>query len=183
MPRQCYSAKDMEAYQGIVLHYVSAKYVLPEDPFNLDMIWWMLRDLNTEPTERYTRLIYDSDQKGRQYASYHYLIGRAGEVMATVHPKYQAYHAGVSLFRDRKSCNRFMLGIGMVNDDVTEYTKQQYDSSSGLCAGLCAELVNQHLFELDAIVGHSDVAPGRKEDPGPMWDWTRFRRLVTAKLG
>ena len=103
MPWRCYSYKDMEAYQGVVLHYVSGKYVLPEDPFNLEMVWWMLHDINLSPSDRYTRMVSAIDQPKRDWASYHYLIGRAGEVLATVHPKYQAYHAGVSEFRGQKS--------------------------------------------------------------------------------
>lgn len=162
---------------GVVLHHISCKYVLPEDKFNTEMVWWMLYDLNQYSMDRYSRLI--SSTSNRQYASYHWLIARDGERLATVHPTYQAYHAGVSEWKGQKNCNGFMLGVGLIGDGETvDYTKEQYNE----CAILGGELVRTYEFEPDQIVRHSDVAPGRKKDPGPLWDSKRFFRLLDARL-
>ena len=177
LPRECYSANKMDAYEGIVIHFTSGRWVLPDDRFNLEVVYWMTRDLNFTEPNRYSRLVDPISQSWkRDYSSYHWLIGREGETLELVNPIYQAYHAGVSRFREKKSCNGFMLGIGLVNDGLTKYTKPQYDRT----AALCADLSNKHGFTANEIVGHSDVAPDRKHDPGPDWDWDRFRRLHSA---
>jgi len=168
----------MEAYDGVVIHFVSNRYVLPEDPFNLDMIWWFLHDYNQEPSRRHSRLLNDIKYPDRDYASYHNLIGRDGENWELVHQRYQAYHAGVSSYDGRNRCNRFMLGLGLVNKEDVDFTNDQYHEA----AAQCGDWIKEHGFESEAIVGHDKVSPGRKHDPGPLFDWGRFHRLLAARL-
>lgn len=178
LPRECYSHKPMERVEGAVIHYVSARWQFPHDKFNLEMVWWQTRDLNVMPKDRYTRLL-PADTHPKVYdASYHSMVGRGGETWETVHPYYQAHHAGVSSFNGRADCNAFMLGVALVGDAVSDFTKEQYDA----CAVLMAGYVRRYDFPPENVVGHSDVAPGRKQDPGEHWDWQRYRRLLAAQL-
>lgn len=168
----------MDKIRGTALHFVSCRWTLPDDRFNPEMVWWQTRDYNFSPSQRHTRLLSKADHPQRGYASYHWLITREGERWALVHPAWQAYHAGVSEWNGRESCNGFMLGIGLINDEFTDYTKEQYNE----CAILHSELIGTHGFGEDQIVGHEQIAPGRKKDPGSLWDWKRFHRLLDARL-
>lgn len=175
LPWQCYSASAMNYVAGVVLHFVSAKWVMPSDQFNPDLVWWMLHDLNMGKDDRYTYLIKKPD---RDWASYHWMITREhSNPWELVHPHYQAYHAGVSEFKGQKGCNKFMLGIGIIATADSGYLNNQYST----CATLCVDLMKDHGFPAENIVGHSDVARplGRKVDPGPLWDWDEFRARLS----
>lgn len=175
LPWECCSASPMKYVAGVVLHFVSAKWVMPSDQFNPHLIWWMLNDLNMGKDGRHTRLIKEPN---RTYASYHWLITREhGAPWELVHQYYQAYHAGGSEFKGQKLCNGFMLGIGMIATADSGYLPNQYAT----CATLCIDLMKQHGFPAENIVGHSDVARpvGRKVDPGPLWDWEDFRARLS----
>jgi AmpD protein len=80
----------------------------------------------------------------------------------------RAWHAGASLWRGRARCNDFSVGIELEGDDETPFEAAQYDALSTLTRALKA------VYRIEDIVGHSDIAPGRKTDPGPHFDWTRF---------
>jgi AmpD protein len=84
----------------------------------------------------------------------------------------RAWHAGVSSFEGREGCNDFSIGIELEGDDVTPYTDQQY-----LALGLTVvELIEAYGIPSSHIVGHCDIAPNRKTDPGPVFQWSRLRR-------
>ncbi len=109
--------------------------------------------------------------------SSHLLIERNGGVVQYVPVHKRAWHAGASCYRDRHACNDFSIGIELVGTDTLAYTDAQYESLCGLVRALRAEYASL----ADApIVGHSDVAPGRKTDPGPAFDWVRFHRQLVA---
>ena len=111
-----------------------------------------------------------------QRVSAHALIRRDGEIVQYVPFGERAWHAGESQYRGRAACNDFSIGIELEGTDETPYTDLQYEKLVALTAALLrsySSLSDQH------IVGHSDVAPGRKTDPGPSFDWSRFR----AQLG
>ena len=82
----------------------------------------------------------------------------------------RAWHAGVSCWQGREQCNDFSIGIELEGCDDEAYTDAQYDTLNELLAAL-----TKHYPDIrhDAIVGHSDIAPGRKTDPGPAFDWSR----------
>ena len=104
--------------------------------------------------------------------SAHFLIERDGSVIQFVSCLDRAWHAGVSSFEGRDTCNDFSLGIELEGTDELPFTDAQYQALIALTRQLQAAYpaITPH-----RICGHSDVAPGRKTDPGPAFDWTRFR--------
>ena len=84
----------------------------------------------------------------------------------------RAWHAGQSSWAGRERCNDFSVGIELEGTDDTPFTDAQYDRLAELTRGL------RRTFPLTAAAGHSDIAPGRKTDPGPFFDWHRFTRLT-----
>lgn len=104
--------------------------------------------------------------------SAHLLIDRQGEVTQFVPFDKKAWHAGQSLFNGRDNCNDFSIGIELEGTDTEAFTSDQYESLIQICRELMAQYPR---ITLDSIVGHSDIAPGRKTDPGPFFDWARFR--------
>lgn len=105
--------------------------------------------------------------------SAHFLIRRTGEVLQFVSTDERAWHAGVSSWCGREHCNDFSIGIELEGTDDTPYEDAQYN----VLVALISVLLNHYpSIRSDAIVGHSDIAPGRKTDPGPAFDWQRVRQ-------
>lgn len=104
--------------------------------------------------------------------SSHLFIRRAGELIQFVPLHQRAWHAGVSCFDGRERCNDFSIGIELEGSDFEPYEDAQYNTLS-----LVTEAIVQAYpaITLDRITGHSDIAPGRKTDPGPFFDWQRYR--------
>lgn len=100
--------------------------------------------------------------------SSHLLIRRDGELIQCVSILDRAWHAGVSVWQAREKCNDFSIGIELEGCDDEAFTDDQYRVLNQLIATLEAHFPIQH------VVGHSDIAPGRKTDPGPMFDWDRL---------
>ena len=91
----------------------------------------------------------------------------------------RAWHAGRSHYRGRDACNDFSIGIELEGMDATPYADAQYESLAALVAGL---LDAYPTLSSEHIAGHSDIAPGRKSDPGPAFDWPRWRAALAARL-
>lgn len=107
--------------------------------------------------------------------SAHLLIERTGAVTQFVAFHRRAWHAGASSFMGRDNCNDNSIGIELEGCDDIAYTDQQYDT----LAAITREILSAHpAISLDRIVGHSDIAPGRKTDPGLAFDWQRYRQLL-----
>jgi AmpD protein len=107
--------------------------------------------------------------------SAHVLIRRDGEVVQYVPFAARAWHAGVSSFCGREQCNDFSIGIELEGCDQLPFTPVQYQQLARLCHCL------MHVYPgitPQRIVGHSDIAPQRKTDPGPLFDWQRLHRLL-----
>jgi AmpD protein len=104
--------------------------------------------------------------------SAHVLIRRQGEMTQYVPFNRRAWHAGVSAYKGRERCNDFSIGVELEGTDTDAYTDVQYSRLATLC-----RLLMKHWPAItpECIVGHSDIAPGRKTDPGPGFDWRRFR--------
>lgn len=107
--------------------------------------------------------------------SAHFLIERDGEVTQFVSCLDRAWHAGVSCFQGREACNDFSLGIELEGTDEEPFTEAQYVTLIELTRQLRGAFA---AITPDRICGHSDIAPGRKTDPGPYFDWARFRAAV-----
>jgi AmpD protein len=107
--------------------------------------------------------------------SAHCLIRRQGEVTQYVPFIKRAWHAGVSSFQGREKCNDFSIGIELEGADEIPYTSLQYNSLASLVKTLLIKYPN---ITLDRIVGHSTIAPGRKTDPGPAFDWGLLTKLL-----
>jgi AmpD protein len=107
--------------------------------------------------------------------SAHVLIRRDGELVQYVPFGQRAWHAGRSAWQGRESCNDFSIGIELEGTDEIPYTGAQYDALVPLIRALLAAYPS---LSITAIVGHSDVAPGRKTDPGAAFDWPRLRQAL-----
>ena len=110
--------------------------------------------------------------------SAHFLIRRDGVLTQFVPVTGRAWHAGVSSFEGRARCNDYSIGVELEGADDRPYTTRQYVRLARLCTVLMA---HHPAITPQRIVGHSDVAPRRKTDPGPAFDWRRFRRLLAAR--
>jgi AmpD protein len=108
--------------------------------------------------------------------SAHFLIRRDGSPTQFVSTRDRAWHAGVSSFNHRDRCNDFSIGIELEGDDHTPFCDVQYRTLAALTEALLSE------HPLDQITGHENIAPGRKTDPGPHFDWARYQSDLTARL-
>ncbi len=115
-----------------------------------------------------------ADLKGVEVSA-HLLIKRDGELVQFVPFDQRAWHAGVSCFQGRDGCNDFSIGIELEGDDVTPYTEQQYE----VLQNVLISLIQHYQIPVNNIVGHCDIAPQRKTDPGPVFQWTRVRQALT----
>jgi AmpD protein len=104
--------------------------------------------------------------------SAHFLVRRDGALTQFVSCADRAWHAGVSRWKGRERCNDFSIGIELEGTDERPYTAKQYARLAALVRRL------KRSWPIEDIAGHSDVAPGRKTDPGPSFDWPRLRRLI-----
>lgn len=105
--------------------------------------------------------------------SAHAMINRYGEVTQYVAFDRKAWHAGQSCFAGEQNCNEFSIGIELEGCDDKDFTDAQYQTLAELTRYL------RHCYpaiSAERVVGHSDIAPGRKTDPGPCFDWPRYRK-------
>jgi AmpD protein len=107
--------------------------------------------------------------------SAHLAVKRDGTITQYVKFTDRAWHAGKSSFAGREACNDFSIGIELEGTDTLAYERAQYHALSLIVAALCAAYPQ---LSTDRVVGHSDIAPGRKTDPGPAFDWSCARRLI-----
>ncbi|MDM5068885.1 1,6-anhydro-N-acetylmuramyl-L-alanine amidase AmpD [Aeromonas salmonicida] len=110
--------------------------------------------------------------------SAHCLIRRDGELVQYVPFGARAWHAGVSSWDGREACNDFSIGIELEGTDEQPYSDAQYEVLSGL-----SRTISRHYPAITAqrIVGHCDIAPGRKTDPGDSFEWQRYRQMLNFK--
>lgn len=107
--------------------------------------------------------------------SAHLLVRRDGTPVQFVPFGARAWHAGVSQHEGRSACNDFSIGIELEGTDDTPYEAAQYATAAAVISAL---LRAYRGLSASRIVGHSDIAPGRKTDPGPTFDWARMRALL-----
>jgi len=102
--------------------------------------------------------------------SAHFFVRRDGSVIQFAATEARAWHAGVSRFAGRERCNDFSIGIELEGADTTPYTDAQYATAARLTRLLRARYPIAH------VRGHEHIAPGRKTDPGPAFQWARYGR-------
>ena len=106
--------------------------------------------------------------------SSHFFIRRDGRVIQFVPCGKRAWHAGISSWCGRERCNDFSVGIEMEGCDDLPFESAQYDRLAWLVSLL------ERAYPIRDVVGHFDIAPGRKTDPGPQFDWPRLRALIAV---
>lgn len=151
--------------QLIVIHNIS----LPPSQFGGGYIEQFFQNQLDWSVHPYFRTIEGME------VSTHLLILRTGEVLQFVNFNDRAWHAGRSTYLARKECNDYSIGIELEGSDDTDFEDVQYHVLSNVVASLqqAYPKVGQH------IAGHSDIAAGRKTDPGPHFQWPYFRTLLS----
>ncbi|MFA5825045.1 MAG: 1,6-anhydro-N-acetylmuramyl-L-alanine amidase AmpD [Gallionellaceae bacterium] len=146
----------------LVIHSIS----LPPDEFGgAGVEQFFTNTLNSEEHPYYAHL------RGVTVSA-HFFIRRTGEIVQFVSCHRRAWHAGASLWRGRARCNDFSIGIELEGSDFVPFADAQYRSLAYLTRRL------RRAYSIGDITGHSDVAPGRKTDPGPHFDWPRYRNSL-----
>jgi AmpD protein len=109
--------------------------------------------------------------------SAHFLIRRDGGLVQFVPCDLRAWHAGASNWHGIERCNDFSIGIELEGSDELPFNPPQY--------AVLARLIHilQQRYPIEDIVGHAEIAPGRKTDPGPLFDWARLDRLLACRKG
>lgn len=164
--RQCLSPNqdarpDGAALELIVLHGIS----LPPGEFGgAEIEAFFLNELDCDAHSYFGQI------RGMAVSA-HLLIRREGEVVQFVPFIQRAWHAGESTFRGRGCCNDYSIGIELEGEDQTPYDERQYEV---LVAVLRALMTAYPKITPREIAGHCDIAPGRKSDPGPAFDWRRL---------
>ena len=145
----------------IVIHNIS----LPPGEFGGSAI----ADLFLDRLDCDAHPYYDAHLRGLRVSS-HFVIRRDGALEQFVSCEKRAWHAGVSNFFGRERCNDFSIGIELEGADAIPFEAGQYATLAALVRALVAR------YPIEALAGHSDIAPGRKTDPGPHFDWARLQR-------
>lgn len=152
-----------EAATLLVVHNIS----LPPNEFGgLGVI-----ELFTNRLDPAAHPYYASIQELR--VSAHFFIRRDGELIQFVSCSKRAWHAGASCWAGRERCNDFSIGVELEGTDDLPFTEAQYARLAEL-----ARALRETYPSLRNVAGHSDIAPGRKTDPGPHFDWAKFRALA-----
>jgi len=149
----------------IVLHAIS----LPDGHFEshyIDDLFMGRLDCTAHPSFETLR-----DLK----VSAHFVVDRQGDITQFVACGSRAWHAGVSEWEGRQGCNDYAIGIEMIGDEINSFTAAQYRETARLCKTL---MQRYPAITSERIVGHQDIAPGRKWDPGTQWNWAHFKRSL-----
>ena len=107
--------------------------------------------------------------------SSHFFVRRTGRIIQFVSTTKRAWHAGISSFDGVEDCNNFSIGIELEGTEDSEFTDQQYNSLMEITKLL---LLNYPNLSKEKIVGHSEIAPNRKTDPGKLFNWKRYLKNV-----
>lgn len=118
---------------------------------------------------------YFADLKGVRVSA-HFFVRRDGTLVQFVPCDARAWHAGVSRFGTRSACNDFSIGVELEGCDAQAFEGCQYATLAKLARALCAH------YPLSDVAGHSEIAPGRKTDPGPHFNWQRFLAEAAVPL-
>lgn len=164
--RQCesphFNSRPLNEVSLLVIHNIS----LPAGCFGksyIDQLFKGCLDVSADPSF--------IDLKGLEVSA-HFLIRRDGELVQYVSCDERAWHAGASYYGSREGCNDFAIGIELEGTDTLAYTERQYQELKMLTLALFDAYP---MLNIDRVVGHCDIAPDRKTDPGESFDWKRFK--------
>lgn len=149
----------------VVIHAIS----LPPGEFGGDSIVRLFTNTLDPDGHPYYRGIW------QLRVSAHFLVRRDGRMLQFVSCDKRAWHAGVSQWRGRERCNDFSIGIELEGCDEKPFEDAQYQALARLTDAL------DEMYPGADLAGHSDIAPGRKTDPGPFFDWARLHELRAAQ--
>ena len=149
----------------LVIHNIS----LPPDEFGGDGVIELFTNRLEPEAHSYYRSICGLK------VSAHFFIRRNGETIQFVPCEKRAWHAGESCWQGRSRCNDYSIGIELEGSDNVPFTDVQYAALVALTRAL------QERYPIVEMAGHSDIAPGRKTDPGPCFDWERYRALLSDR--
>ncbi|MEH6576773.1 MAG: 1,6-anhydro-N-acetylmuramyl-L-alanine amidase AmpD [Amphritea sp.] len=166
--RPMYKSKSRQP-ELLVIHNIS----LPPKRFGGNYIQQFFQ--NSLPVDEYPYF----SEIAELTVSAHLLIDRKGRLIQFVPFEKRAWHAGISEYRGESNCNDFSIGIELEGADDISYTLKQYEALVNVSAAL---LSHYPLMTQQDITGHSDIAPQRKTDPGPAFNWDYFQRLLAAKI-
>jgi len=170
LPSYCYSKHNIKSVDGAIVHFISAKNILPDDPFNLDAIMGIFK---------------------KYQVSAKYLIRRDGAIIELVPDLHKSYHAGYSRMNDRDRCNDWTIGIELEGGTDWDYTDEQMS----ILGELLAHLMTDNKFTLDYIKGHDEVRSNwlvkypekakekkvpKKVDPGDHFQWLELKEMLAG---
>lgn len=164
LPSFCYSKNKIKSVDGMIIHFISAKNILPDDPFNLEAIIGIFKQYGV---------------------SANYLIRRDGTIIELVPELYKSYHAGKSIMNGRERCNDFTIGVELEGGEDFPYTDEQMLN----LGTLSAQLMTEHKFTDEWIQGHDKVRSDYKEkyphkkasvkkDPGDHFQWEVLKDML-----
>ncbi len=150
----------------LVIHNIS----LPPDRFSGDGVIKLFTNQLDPEIHPYYQTLHNLK------VSAHFFIRRDGKTIQFVACSKRAWHAGVSCWQGKTQCNDFSIGVELEGSDTQPFTDAQYAALTAL------SLTLQETYPIIDIVGHSDIAAGRKTDPGPYFDWERYRTALLSKV-
>ncbi|ABV85744.1 1,6-anhydro-N-acetylmuramyl-L-alanine amidase AmpD [Shewanella pealeana] len=160
-----FNARPLHEVSLLVIHNISLPAGCFGQPY-IDQLFQGCLDIEADTSFK--------DLQGLEVSA-HFLIRRDGELVQYVSCDDRAWHAGVSEFEGRSNCNDFALGIELEGTDALAYSEEQYLRLIELTRSL---MVHYPDITLARITGHSDIAPGRKTDPGNGFDWQRYKAAL-----
>ena len=146
----------------VVVHHIS----LPPEHFVGDAVERLFTNRLDPQAHPYFERLRDV------HVSAHFLLRRRGELLQFVSCVQRAWHAGASRLLERERCNDFSIGIELEGSSARPFTATQYRRLAPLIAAM------RTAYPLRFIAGHSDIAPGRKDDPGPLFDWRMLEPVL-----
>lgn len=149
----------------IVIHAIS----LPPDQFGGEGVERLFTNTLDPDAHPYYRQILPVR------VSAHFFVRRDGEVLQFVPCQRRAWHAGPSRWRERERCNDFSIGVELEGCDTQPFAEDQYVSLLQVVSAL------QRRYPIADIVGHADIAPDRKTDPGPLFEWPRLKSALAPE--
>ncbi|MBF0281310.1 MAG: 1,6-anhydro-N-acetylmuramyl-L-alanine amidase AmpD [Zetaproteobacteria bacterium] len=149
----------------IVIHAIS----IPDGEFHSDYIESLFLGTITQHNLSCNKELANLE------VSSHFVIDRQGNITQFVPLRMRAWHAGESSWQGRSNCNDYSIGIELIGDQRTPFTSKQYSSLTQLCQQLM-----HHFPQItqERIVGHQEIAPTRKWDPGVQFDWHLLRKMI-----
>ena len=164
-PSPNFNARPQGEISLLVIHNIS----LPPGQFGTGKVHELFCN-RLDPQEH----AYFSEIAGLQVSA-HFLIERNGTLVQFVSCLDRAWHAGISRFAGLENCNDFSLGIELEGTDELPYSDAQYEVLAGLSRAISGQYPE---VTASRIVGHCDIAPGRKTDPGASFEWLRYRGML-----